>query len=69
MNALEICGICGISVEKKSSAGIYFHADLADFTDILFRCYYVVHECIMLCGREFLFMAVWDDGWMSLLTR
>ena len=20
----------------------------------------------MLCGREFLFMEVWDDGWMPL---
>ena len=29
-------------MEIESSAGIYSHADLADF---LFRYYYVVHEC------------------------
>ena len=42
MNALQICGISVISMEIESSAGIYSHADLADF---LFRYYYVVHEC------------------------
>ena len=39
---LSICGISGICVEMENSAGMYFHADLADF---LFRCYFVVHEC------------------------
>ena len=69
MNALQICGISVISMEIESSAGIYSHADLADLADFLFRYYYVVHECTMLCGREFLFMAVWDDGCKPLLTR
>ena len=68
MNALEICVISVISVEKNIRRE-NSHADLADFADFLFRYYYVVHECTMLCGREFLFMAVWDDGWMPLLTR
>ena len=45
MNALEICGICAISVEMKNSADIYSHTDFTDLTDFLFRCYYVVHEC------------------------
>ena len=45
MNALQICGICGICVRKKSSAEIYSHADLADLADFLFRYYYAVHEC------------------------
>ena len=68
MNALQICGICGISVGKNIQRG-YSHADFADLADFLFRYYYVVHECTMLCGREYLFMTVWDDGCKPLLTR
>jgi len=37
MNALMICGICVISVGIEGTAGIYFHADLADLADFLFR--------------------------------
>ena len=44
MNALQICGICGISVGKNIQRG-YSHADFADLADFLFRYYYVVHEC------------------------
>ena len=54
MNALEICVISVISVGKNIQRECT-HADLADF---LFRYYYVVHECTMLCGRGFLFVAM-----------
>ena len=40
MNALEICGISVICVEKNIQLG-YFHADLADLADFLFRYYYL----------------------------
>ena len=40
MNALMICGICVISVGMEGTAGIYFHADLADLSDFLFRYYH-----------------------------
>ena len=40
MNALMICGICVISVGIEGTAGTYFHADLADLEDFLFRYYH-----------------------------
>ena len=40
MNALEICVISVITVEKNIQRG-YFHADFTDLADFLFGCYYV----------------------------
>ena len=66
MNALQICGISVICVGKNSGNVLTL---ISLISQIFFRYYYVVHECTMLCGRKFLFMAVWDDGCKPLLKR
>ena len=67
MNALQICGICVISVGKKSSAWIFSRRSRGSCR-FLFRYYYVCMNALEICGISVICVGKKKTG-VNILTQ